>query len=55
MKSVIGRIYHTTEVDIDGLMQDCSNSIANALELMQSCTKPLIYSWSIHNDSPYGN
>ena len=25
---------------IDGLLQDCSNSIANALELLQSCTKP---------------
>ena len=24
----------------DGLVQDCSNSIANALELLQSCTKP---------------
>ena len=23
---------------IDGLEQDCSNSIANGLELMQSCT-----------------
>ena len=23
---------------IDGLVQDCSNSIANALELLQSCT-----------------
>ena len=23
---------------IDGLAQDCSNSIANALELLQSCT-----------------
>ena len=33
---------------IDGLVQDCSNSIANALELLQSCTKPSIcyYSWS---------
>ena len=28
---------------IDGLVQDCSNSIANALELLQSCTKPSIY------------
>ena len=28
-------VYH-----IDGLVQDCSNSIANALELLQSCTKP---------------
>ena len=26
--------------DVDGLAQDCSNSIANALELLQSCTKP---------------
>ena len=24
--------------DIDGLVQDYSNSIANALELLQSCT-----------------
>ena len=28
---------------IDGLVQDCSNSIPNALESLQSCTKPLIY------------
>ena len=28
---------------IDGLVQDCSNSSANALELLQSCTKPLIW------------
>ena len=27
---------------IDGLVQDCSNSIANALELLQSYTKPSI-------------
>ena len=26
----------------DGLVQNCSNSIANALELLQSCTKPSI-------------
>ena len=30
---------------LNGLVQDCSNSIANALELLQSCTKPWI--WSI--------
>ena len=30
------------EFIIDGLVQDCSNSIANALELLQSCTKPSI-------------
>ena len=29
--------------NIDGLVQDCSNSIANALELLQSCTKPSNY------------
>ena len=27
----------------DGLVQDCSNSIANSLELLQSCTKPSKY------------
>ena len=27
---------------INGLVQDCSNSIANALELVQSCAKSLI-------------
>ena len=30
---------------LDGLVQDCSNSIANALELLQSCTKPSIYTY----------
>ena len=28
---------------IDGLVQDCTNSIANALELLHSCIKPTIY------------
>ena len=28
---------------IDGLVQDCSYSIANALELQQSCTKSSIH------------
>ena len=31
--------------DIDDLVQDCSNSIANTLELLQSCTKPSICTW----------
>ena len=31
--------------DIDGLVQDYSNAIANALELLQSCTKPSILYW----------
>ena len=30
-------------VYIDGLAQDCSISIANALEMLQSCNKPSIY------------
>ena len=30
------------KVCVDGLVQDCGNSIASALELLQSCTKPLI-------------
>ena len=30
---------------IDSLVQDCSNSSANALELLQSCTTPLISSY----------
>ena len=30
-----------THPQIDGLVQDCSNSIASALELLQSCVKPL--------------
>ena len=31
-------IYH-----IESLVQDCSNSSALAMELLQSCTKPSIY------------
>ena len=30
-------------INIDGLVQDCSISIANALEILQSCTRPLIW------------
>ena len=38
---------------IDGLVQDCSNSIANALETPQSCSKPskckclIVYSFTV--------
>ena len=28
--------------DIDGLVQECNNSISNALELLQLCIKPSI-------------
>ena len=34
--------------DIDGLAQDCSNPIANALELLQACTGPSIY-WCVEH------
>ena len=37
MQNSIVQIKH-----IDGLPQDCSNSIVLAMELQQSCTKPLI-------------
>ena len=30
-------------IKMDSLVQDYSNSIANAMELLQSCTKPLNY------------
>ena len=32
------------ETQMDGLVQDCNISIANALDIMQSCTKPWRYS-----------
>ena len=39
-----------SDFDIDGLVQDCSNSIANSLELLHSCTKPSIL-WSLSIES----
>ena len=35
----------------DSLVQDCSNSIALAMELLQSCTKPSILLQWRHNES----
>ena len=37
------------QIDNLGLAQDCTNSTANALELLQSCTKPS--KWSTHGAS----
>ena len=34
---------HCTKPKFDGLVQDCSNSSALAMELLQSCTKPSKY------------
>ena len=36
-------LYLFSHHDIYGLVQDCNNFIANALDLLQSCTKPSIY------------
>ena len=43
--------HHGRGIHIDGLLQDCSISSALAMEILQSCTKPLIYrsvKWTIH-------
>ena len=42
MGNPIVEIRQSYDHHIDGLVQDCSNSIANALELLQSCTNPSI-------------
>ena len=39
-------LYWTTH-DINDLVQDCGNSSALALELLQSCTKPSIYTTTV--------
>ena len=36
-------VWHGLYIYIDGLVQGCGNSSANAVELLQPCTKPLIY------------
>ena len=41
------------EYHIDGLVQACSNSIADALELLQSCAKPSIYYISMLSEWEY--
>ena len=41
------------EGNIKGLVQDYSNSIANALELLQSCTKPLISPFPVLRKQAY--
>ena len=40
----LDRILHAERVCINGLVQDCSNFIALAMELLQSCAKPSKYS-----------
>ena len=36
--------------NINGLIQNCSNSGALAMELLQSCTKPLIWCYFVAHD-----
>ena len=36
------------KVYIDGLEQHCSNSINNALELSQTCNKPVIHVYCLY-------
>ena len=42
-------IDETDDNYIDGLAQDCSNSSALAIELLQTCTKPSIYALTFHH------
>ena len=44
--SYIGYSKEKHRWQIDGLVQDCGNSSALAVELPQSCTKPLIWGWT---------
>ena len=43
--SASAAVYHFV-IDIEGLVQDCIISSASALEILQSCTKPMIH-WCI--------
>ena len=43
---------HSTRIYIDGLVQDCSISSANALEVLQSCAKPAILSYPLDYKEP---
>ena len=38
---------------IDGLVRDCSISSALAMEILQSCTEPLIFSWVYSSKATY--
>ena len=42
-KAVVRSTISTIAIWMDGLVQDCSNFSANALELLQSCAKPSHY------------
>ena len=46
---------HGTDVDyhVDGLLQDCSISSALAMEILQSCTKPLVLPVWVKFSNPF--
>ena len=52
---LISHMFPKRCLDFDGLAQDCSNSNANALELLHSCTKPSIWSSTIVCDNALQN
>ena len=44
-------VYGQSDYYINGLVQDCRISIVNALEILQSCTKPWTYNnWQLLPD-----
>ena len=45
--------YAVIYVHIDGLVQGCSNSIADAMELLHSCTKPSKYIYTSLNKTSW--
>ena len=47
-----GYIHNIIYKHFDGLVQDCSNSSALAMELLQYCTKPSIYTCVNSMDTP---
>ena len=42
VECIMGKESMLSGAHVDGLAQDCSNSFALAMELLQSCTKPSI-------------
>ena len=51
---MMGLFDPTIYIYIDGLVQDCSNSSAFAMELLQSYIKPSIYIYVAHVNKGFG-
>ena len=52
--NTVGSLFKLND-HIDGLVRDCSNSIVNAPELLQSCTKPLILRMKLLYQNSFGH